>query len=295
MKMKKKKKRKAAEIRKIAYTISEAKETVRAWRKDGRGIGFVPTMGFLHEGHLSLIERAARENDKTAVSIFVNPAQFAPSEDFDGYPRDFRADADLCEKMGVDLLFCPDAKEMYPDGFVSFIDMDGLTRELCGKSRPTHFRGVCTVVNKLFNIILPDRAYFGQKDAQQCAVISKMVDDLNMNTEIVCCPTVRESDGLAKSSRNIRLNPAERAAATVLNRSVREGERLIASGERDAGRVRAAMRAIVEAEPSARIDYIEIVDGKSIEKIDVVRGPVLGAVAVFIGKIRLIDNFIREV
>jgi pantoate--beta-alanine ligase len=193
------------------------------------------------------------------------------------------------------LIFRPDAAEMYPDGFASFVDMDGLTRELCGKSRPTHFRGVCTVVNKLFNIIAPDRAYFGQKDAQQCAVISRMVSDLNMDTEIVCCPIVRERDGLAMSSRNTYLTPAERAAARVLSRAVFEGERLALSGERDAGKLRAAMRAIVEAEPLARIDYIEIVDGKSIEKIDVARGLVLGAIAVFIGKTRLIDNFLMEV
>jgi pantoate--beta-alanine ligase len=280
---------------KIAYTINEAKETVRTWKKAGHSIGFVPTMGFLHGGHQSLIRRAARENDKTVVSIFVNPTQFAPSEDFEGYPRDFRADAALCRETGADLIFCPDAAEMYPSDFVSFVDMDGLTRELCGKSRSTHFRGVCTVVNKLFNIIAPDRAYFGQKDAQQCAVISKMVSDLNMDTEIVCCPIVRERDGLAMSSRNIRLNPAERAAARVVSLAVSEGERLLASGERDAGKLRAVMRAIVEAEPLVRIDYIEIVDGKSIEKLDVARGLVLGAIAVFIGKTRLIDNFMLEV
>jgi pantoate--beta-alanine ligase len=280
---------------KIAYTINEAKETVRAWKKAGQSVGFVPTMGFLHGGHQSLIRRAARENDKTVVSIFVNPTQFAPSEDFEGYPRDFQADAVLCEEAGADLIFCPDAAEMYPSDFVSFVDMDGLTRELCGKSRPTHFRGVCTVVNKLFNIIAPDRAYFGQKDAQQCAVISKMVSDLNMDTEIVCCPIVRERDGLAMSSRNIRLNPAERAAARVVSLAVSEGERLALSGERDAEKLRAAMRAIVEAEPLARIDYIEIVDGKSVEKLDVARGLVLGAIAVFIGKTRLIDNFMSEV
>jgi pantoate--beta-alanine ligase len=280
---------------KIAYTIDEAKESIGTWKKDGYSIGFVPTMGFLHEGHQSLIQRSARENDKTAVSVFVNPTQFAPSEDFESYPRDFRADADLCEGMGVDLIFCPDAKEMYPDDFVSFVDMDGLTRELCGKSRPTFFRGVCTVVSKLFNIITPDRAYFGQKDAQQFAVIHRMARDLNMGVEVVRCPIVRESDGLAKSSRNTYLDPSERVAARVLSRAVFEGERLVASGERDPEKVCAAMRAILEGESLARIDYIEVVDGKSIEKIDTLQGSVLGAIAVFIGKTRLIDNFVCEV
>ncbi|MCL2703806.1 MAG: pantoate--beta-alanine ligase [Defluviitaleaceae bacterium] len=276
------------------HAIQETRQQIRKWKKSGYSIGFVPTMGALHEGHLSLIQRSAEENDKTAVSIFVNPMQFAPSEDLSSYPRNFIADSEFCEKMGADLIFNPTAEEMYANDFTTFVDMDRVTKELCGKSRPAHFRGVCTVVNKLFNIITPDRAYFGQKDAQQSAVINRMVRDLDMDVEIIRCPIVRENDGLAKSSRNIYLNPAERSAASILSKAIFEGERLVTSGERNPEKVISVMEAIIETEPLAKIDYIKIVDSSSIEKINIIQGSVLAAIAVFIGKTRLIDNFIFE-
>lgn len=279
----------------ITNTINETREQIKEWKKSGYSIGFVPTMGALHEGHQSLIQKSADENDKTVVSIFVNPMQFAPSEDLGSYPRDFKKDAELCGQMSVDLIFSPNADEMYASSSVTFVDMDRVTKELCGKSRPSHFRGVCTVVNKLFNIIMPDRAYFGQKDAQQLAVISRMVRDLDMDVEIVGCQIVREDDGLAKSSRNAYLNPAERSAAMILSKSVFEGERLVMEGERNPDIVISAMHEIIKTEPLARIDYIEIVDSSSIEKVETVQGSVLVAIAVFIGKTRLIDNFIAEV
>lgn len=275
----------------ILNTIQGTRERIKLWKKDGYSVGFVPTMGYLHEGHESLIQKAREENNKVVVSIFVNPTQFAPSEDFKSYPRDLTADAELCEKAGVDLIFNPDTQEMYDGSFCTFIDMDVVTKELCGKSRPTHFRGVCTIVNKLFNIISPDKAYFGQKDAQQLAVIRRMVKDLNMSVEIIGCPIVRESDGLAKSSRNTYLSPEERKAALILSKAIYEGEKLVKSGEQDAGKVVAAMRAVIETEPLARIDYVEIVDGETIEKINTIQGFVLAAIAVFVGKTRLIDNF----
>ncbi len=280
---------------KVTYKIQETKEQIKHWKKCGYSIGFVPTMGYLHEGHQSLMKKAVGENDKTAVSIFVNPMQFAPSEDFNSYPRDLQADIELCEKTGIDLVFNPNADEMYINDFCTFVDVDKITKELCGKSRPVHFRGVCTVVNKLFNIITPDRAYFGQKDAQQLAVIKRMVRDLNMDAEIIGCPIVRESDGLAKSSRNTYLSPAERKAARVLSKAVFEGERLVKSGERDAKKVITAMEDIIQTEPLAKIDYIEIVDSESIEKINTLQGRMLAAIAVIIGRTRLIDNFICEV
>lgn len=279
----------------IAKKIMEAKEQIKAWKKSEYSIGFVPTMGYLHEGHQSLIQRSVRENDKTVVSIFVNPTQFAPTEDFSKYPRDFGADVGLCESTGVDLIFSPNAEEMYISDHCTYTDMNSLTTELCGKSRPTHFRGVCTIVGKLFNIISPDRAYFGQKDAQQLAIIKRMVRDLNMDVEVIGCPIVREADGLAKSSRNNYLNPEERKAALVLSMAVLEGKRLIQSGERNAAIIITEMKNIIAAEPLAKIDYIEIVDDNSIEKINTVGGSVLVAIAVFIGNTRLIDNFIYEV
>jgi len=280
---------------KITYAIQETKDRIKAWKKSGYTIGFVPTMGFLHEGHLSLMRKSAQENAKTVVSIFVNPTQFSPSEDFSKYPRNFEADARMCEETGVDLIFSPGVEEMYMGDADTFVDIGKLSEELCGKSRPGHFRGVCTVVNKLFNIIMPDRAYFGQKDAQQLAVISRMVRDLNMNVEIVPCPIVREDDGLAKSSRNAYLSSGERVAAGVLYKAIIEGERLIKAGERNPEKITSEMKRIIAAEPLARIDYVEIVDGDSIEKISVVKGRVLAAAAVFIGKTRLIDNFTCEV
>lgn len=276
----------------IYEEVSKIKETVRAWRRDGLTVGLVPTMGYLHEGHRSLIDAARRANDRIVVSIFVNPMQFGPSEDFASYPRDLEKDAELCEDAGVDVIFHPTAEEMYTEGFCSYVDMNGLTTELCGKSRPTHFRGVQTVVLKLFNIVTPDRAYFGQKDAQQLAVIKRMVTDLNVGTEIVGCPIIREEDGLAKSSRNTYLNEEERKAALILHKSLKVGKALLESGETDAAAVKAAITAELETEPLAKIDYVDVVDFDTITPIEKIDGSVLVAIAVYIGKTRLIDNFL---
>lgn len=275
----------------IATTINEVRANVKAWKKEGLSVGFVPTMGYLHEGHGSLISRARAENDKIVVSIFVNPMQFGPGEDLESYPRDLDKDSAYCESLGADLIFHPEPEEMYTDGFCSYVDMSVLTEELCGLSRPVHFRGVCTVVNKLFNIVQPDQAYFGQKDAQQLAIIKRMVQDLNMDLEIIGCPIVREEDGLAKSSRNTYLSAGERQAALVLSRAVKLGQELVAGGETDAKKIVSEMRAFIEKEPLARIDYVKAVDGLTMQQIDTVKSPMLVALAVYIGKTRLIDNF----
>lgn len=276
----------------VVHTIKEVREAVKEWRKEGLSIGFVPTMGYLHEGHKSLVDRAVKDNDRVVVSVFVNPMQFGPTEDLDKYPRDLDADTRMCEAAGANLIFNPQPEEMYAEGFCSFVDMNGPTAELCGKSRPTHFRGVCTVVNKLFNIVTPDRAYFGQKDAQQLSVINRMVKDLNIPIEIVPCPIVREADGLAKSSRNTYLNAEERKAALILSRSIKLGQECVEKGERDTKTVLDKMRALISTEPLARIDYVEAVDLDSVQKVDTVKGKTLFAIAVYIGKTRLIDNFI---
>lgn len=276
----------------IAETVQEVREQVKAWRKEGLSVGLVPTMGYLHEGHKSLIDKAVKENDRVVVSVFVNPIQFGPSEDLASYPRDLNRDAKLCEDARADLVFHPEDGEMYFDDFCTYVDMDDLTKGLCGKTRPTHFRGVCTVVSKLFHIVAPDRAYFGQKDAQQLAVIRRMVRDLNFDMEIVGCPIVREADGLAKSSRNTYLNEEERAAAVVLHKGLNAGEELLKSGETDAARIINAVREVIEGEPLAKIDYVELVDWNTLKPVDAVQAEVLVAVAVYIGKTRLIDNFI---
>lgn len=278
----------------IATTVEQAKQTVRQWKAEGLTVGLVPTMGYLHEGHESLIKRAVAECDRVMVSVFLNPIQFAPNEDLTTYPRDFDADTVLIENAGADLVFHPEPSELYAPDACTFVNVEGITSELCGKTRPTHFRGVCTVVSKLMNISQADRAYFGQKDAQQLAVVRRMVRDLNMNVEVIGCPIVREEDGLAKSSRNTYLSPAEREAALVLSRAVREGQRLMKEGERDAKTILSAMRAIIEAEPLARIDYVEMVSWDGIKPVDVATSSVLVAMAVYIGKTRLIDNFIFE-
>lgn len=280
---------------KVVHTIKEVRETVKEWRKEGLSVGFVPTMGFLHEGHKSLIDKAVEQNDRVVVSVFVNPMQFGPTEDLDKYPRDLAADTRLCEAAGANLIFNPEPSEMYDEGFCSFVDMNGPTAELCGKSRPTHFRGVCTVVNKLFNIVQPDRSYFGQKDAQQLSVIRRMVKDLNIPVEVVPCPIIREADGLAKSSRNTYLNPEERQAALILSRAIKVGQHCVELGERDTHKVVEAMKALIETEPLARIDYVEAVDLDSVQKVDKVEGEVLFAMAVYVGKTRLIDNFIVNI
>ena len=279
----------------VIKTVREVREHVRAWRNEGLNVGLVPTMGFLHEGHRSLIERAVAENDRVVVSVFINPIQFAPNEDLESYPRDIEADRALCTDAGAAMIFNPEPAEMYPQGFCTAVDMNGLKFELCGKSRPIHFSGVCTVVTKLFNIVGPDRAYFGQKDAQQLAIIRRMVRDLNMPLEVVGCPIVREEDGLAKSSRNTYLNEQERAAALILSKTIFLGQKLVDEGERDAKKLIEAMEANIATEPLARIDYVDVVDAENIERIDRLEGDVLVAMAVYIGKTRLIDNFIASV
>lgn len=276
----------------IVSTTREVRSQVSQWRKEGLSVGLVPTMGYLHEGHKSLIDKAVEQNDRVVVSVFVNPIQFGPGEDLATYPRDLNRDAALCENAGADLIFHPEPENMYFDDFCTFIDMDGLTKGLCGRTRPTHFRGVCTVVGKLFNIVAPDRAYFGQKDAQQLAVIRRMVRDLNFNLEIVGCPIIREEDGLAKSSRNTYLSPEERKAAVILHKGLLKGKALAAEGETSAARIKQAIREVIETEPLAKIDYVDIVDFDSIQEIDTLKLPFLVAVAVYIGKTRLIDNFI---
>lgn len=277
----------------IVSTIDEVRKQVKEWRKEGQKIGFVPTMGYLHEGHMSLID-AAGENDKVVVSIFVNPMQFGPNEDLASYPRDLDHDAKLCEEHGVDLIFHPIPEEMYGDSFYAYVDMNTLTQELCGLSRPVHFRGVCTVVAKLFNIVTPDKAYFGQKDAQQLAIIKRMVKDLNMPLSIIGCPIIREEDGLAKSSRNTYLSPEERQAALVLSRSIFLGKEFVEKGERDCTKIIAAMTAEIEKEPLAKIDYVKIVDLDTMQQVKKIEGGILAAIAVYIGKTRLIDNFMYE-
>ena len=276
------------------YTIKEVREQVKAWKKEGLSVGLVPTMGYLHEGHASLIQKAVEQNDKVVVSVFLNPTQFGPTEDLEAYPRDFEADCKLCESIGAALVFHPEPSEMYASDFCTWVDMDVLSKTLCGKSRPIHFRGVCTVVSKLFNIVTPDRAYFGQKDAQQLAIIRRMVRDLNMDIEIVGCPIVREEDGLAKSSRNTYLNPEERKAALVLSKAVGLGQELIQKGERNADVIVEKMKQLIEEEPLAKIDYVQAVDAISIQPVAEIKGTVLVAMAVYIGKTRLIDNFIYE-
>lgn len=274
----------------LVHTIREVRAAVAAARREGKRIGFVPTMGALHEGHASLIARAAQECGFVVVSVFVNPLQFGPNEDYDKYPRTLPDDVALAAKMGAHLVFAPAVEEMYPEPQLTFVEVEKLTEGLCGASRPGHFRGVATVVTKLFNIVTPDAAYFGQKDAQQAAVIKRMVRDLCMPVEIVVCPTVREADGLAKSSRNLYLSPEERKAATVLYRALLAAEAAIRGGERDAERVRTVMQRTIAAEPLARIDYCAVVDAESLAPVSYIKDDVLLAVAVYIGSTRLIDN-----
>ncbi len=273
----------------VTSTVKETRDAVRQWKREGKTIGLVPTMGFLHEGHASLIKKCREENDIVVVSDFVNPTQFGPNEDLEAYPRDFDRDSALCESLGTDLIFHPQPEEMYHDPH-AYVSIDLLSETLCGKTRPIHFKGVCTVVSKLFHIVTPDRAYFGEKDAQQLAIIRKMTEDLNFDIQIVGCPIIREEDGLAKSSRNTYLNPEERKAALCLSKAVKAGQEVIYVGC-DSDLVLSRMRAIVEAEPLARIDYISMVDALTMQPVDRVEKDVLVAMAVYIGKTRLIDNF----
>ena len=279
----------------IATKIVDVRTKVNEWKKQGLKVGLVPTMGYLHEGHKSLIERAVKENDRVVVSVFVNPIQFGPTEDLATYPRDLERDSALCEDAGANLIFHPEKEEMYFDYFCTYVDMDNLTKVLCGKTRPIHFRGVCTVVSKLFNIVKPDRAYFGQKDAQQLAVVKRMVRDLNIDIEIVGCPIIREEDGLAKSSRNTYLSKEERQAATILSKSLKAAKKAIEDGEKDSNKIVQIIEDMINTEKLAKIDYVETVNSLTMEHVDKIEGSVLVAMAVYIGKTRLIDNFIYEV
>lgn len=278
---------------KIATTVLETRNTVKNWRKEGYTVGLVPTMGFLHEGHASLIKKCREQNDKVVVSVFVNPTQFGPNEDLEAYPRDLEKDKALCESLGADLIFYPEPSEMYQNP-KTYMNIEGLSDNLCGKSRPIHFKGVCTVVSKLFNIVAPDRAYFGQKDAQQLAIIKKMVQDMNFDVEVVGCPIVREEDGLAKSSRNTYLSDEERKAALCLSKSVKKGMKIIKEGI-SAKEVLDEMKKVINQEPLAKIDYVSMVDSLTMEDVETVDRDVLVAMAVYIGKTRLIDNFSFEV
>ena len=295
----------------IVKTIAEARRIVWRWKAEERTIGLCPTMGYLHEGHLSLMQASVRDNDITVASIFVNPMQFAPNEDLTKYPRDFERDCKMLEKEGVDMVFAPEPSEMYRDDFCTFVDMTVVSEGLCGRSRPVMFRGVCTVLTKLINIIYPNRMYIGKKDAQQLAVVRRMVRDLNFNLKVVGCPTVRESDGLAKSSRNTYLSPEQRQASRILSRTLRHAQETIAAagigrsggeagadaaGSAGAGLSSADMIARMEeelrTEPMADIDYVEIVDGLSMQPVQTLHEGDLVAMAVRIGDTRLIDNFI---
>lgn len=278
----------------IINRVNEIRKKVKEWKSKGLSVGFVPTKGFLHEGHESLMKKASEENDKVVVSIFVNPLQFGPKEDLAAYPRELERDSTICERAGADVVFHPENDEMYESDFSTFVDMTGLTKELCGESRPIHFRGVCTVVNKLFNIVCPDRAYFGEKDAQQLAIIKRMVRDLSVDVEIIGCPIVREKDGIAKSSRNTYLLKEERKAATILNKSLMKARKLIEDGERSSKSIINSIIQTINSEPMAKIDYVNVVDSLSIETVEIIGSSVLVAIAVFIGKTRLIDNFTYE-
>lgn len=279
----------------IVNTIEEIREQVKKIKNEGLSVGLVPTMGYLHEGHESLIKRASKENDKVVVSIFVNPTQFGENEDLDSYPRDLERDSIICKNAGADIIFNPNKEEIYNNGFSTFVEMNKLSNELCGKSRPTHFGGVCTVVSKLFNIVKPDKAYFGQKDAQQLAIIKRMVIDLNFDVEVIGCPIIREKDGLAKSSRNSYLSEEERKIATILNKALTHAKKIIFDGEKNSNIIVEAIKEVINKEPLATIDYIEVVDSVSIKPVEYIEMSVLVAIAVYIGKARLIDNFMYEV
>lgn len=279
---------------KVFKTIGEMKNITRDWTKSGFSIGFVPTMGCLHDGHASLIKKSVSQNDKTVVSIFVNPTQFGPEEDLDKYPRDFDSDLELCQNIGVDAIFFPEPSTMYSDNYNTYINVRQLTNNLCGKSRKNHFEGVCMVLTKLFNIVRPDCAYFGKKDAQQLCVVKRMVEDLNFDLKIIGCDIVRESDGLAMSSRNKYLSADERKAALCLSQSLNLAKNLIDSGQIDVDIIRSDMIEFISKQPLATVDYVEIVDGCNLQPITCITKPCLIAIAVYIGKTRLIDNFYYE-
>lgn len=281
---------------KIINNVDALRAIIKSQKSEGKSIGFVPTMGFLHEGHLSLVREAKANNDFVVTSIFVNPTQFGENEDLDAYPRDLEGDQNKLINEGVDVLFYPSVEEMYPNGYVTFVDVEGaITDILCGTSRPGHFRGVATIVTKLFNMVAPDRAYFGQKDAQQVSVIQRMVKDLNMAIEVVPCPIYREPDGLAMSSRNAYLTEEQRKDALVLSQSLKKAKTLIDEGERNAKVIIEAIVDKIKSVDYAIIDYVEIVDAVTLERIEVLSGEVLIAIAVLVGKPRLLDNLRLEV
>ena len=279
----------------IAETIAQVRAQVKEWKKQGLTVGLVPTMGYLHEGHASLVDKAVSMCDRVVASDFVNPTQFGPNEDLESYPRDFDRDCALLEEHGCSMVFHPSVEEMYAPDAATFVEiLSDMPKQLCGKTRPIHFRGVCTVVSKLFNIVTPDKAFFGQKDAQQLAIIRRMVRDMSYGIEIIGCPIVREADGLAKSSRNTYLSAEERQAALVLSKAVFLGEKLVREGEKDADKLVSEMKACIEAEKLAKIDYVSAVDAVTMETVHRIDRPVLVAMAVYIGKTRLIDNFLTE-
>lgn len=278
----------------VVSTVEEVRSIVKAEKAKGKTIGFVPTMGYLHEGHVSLITKAREQNDFVIVSIFVNPTQFGPNEDFSVYPRDLGRDAKLSEDAGADLIFHPTVDIMYPEGSKTTVDVSDITERLCGASRPGHFKGVTTVVTKLFNIVAPHRAYFGEKDAQQLTVLQKMIVDLNVDIDIIPCPIVREEDGLAMSSRNVNLTEEDRKAALVLSRSLMTAKEKILQGEKKVGTIQSLIKFMTDQEPKVTIDYIEIVDGFTLEPIEIINGKILIALAAKVGKVRLIDNVIME-
>ena len=277
---------------KIITQINEMRSVVSGIKSRGKTIGFVPTMGYLHEGHLSLVRESFREADVTVVSIFVNPTQFGPREDFMEYPRDMNRDSEILEREGVDYLFAPPADEMYPERYKTYVEVHDLQDKLCGRSRPGHFRGVCTVVLKLFNIINPDISFFGQKDAQQAIILKRMVQDLNLEVKIEVLPIIREEDDLALSSRNTYLGQEERKAALSLSKSLKEAQSMIEDGQRDSEAIIKRIRELINMEPLAKIDYVEIVDTDKLDPIARIEKEALVALAVFIGKVRLIDNTI---
>ncbi|SDC84828.1 MULTISPECIES: pantoate--beta-alanine ligase [unclassified Candidatus Frackibacter] len=280
---------------KIIKEIYKIREFIKEERAKGKEIGFVPTMGYLHKGHLALMETAKEENDIVVTSIFVNPTQFGPDEDYDEYPRDLKRDTELAAEVGVDLIFAPQPEEIYLSGAATTVSVEGLTDHLCGAHRPGHFDGVCTIVTKLFNIVNPNRAYFGQKDAQQVLVVKRMVKDLNFDIEIVTVPIIREDDGLAISSRNKYLDKEEREAALVLFKALELADDLINAGLRDANVIKEKLVEKIEAEPLAEIDYVGIVGQERLETLNRIEGKVLIALAVYIGETRLIDNLMLEV
>jgi len=279
---------------KVIETIQEMQQYVDEAKLAGKKIGLVPTMGYLHEGHMSLVDKSRFEDDITIVSIFVNPTQFGPKEDLEAYPRDFEADRKKCEESGVDVIFYPDEKEIYPNVHLTWIDVDVITDKLCGKSRPTHFRGVATIVAKLFNIVKPNKAYFGQKDYQQSLVIMKMVKDLNLDVKIVTCKIIREKDGLAMSSRNRYLNETERKEAIVLYQALERAKWIITQGEKRVESIKFEIKQMIQ-KTSGQIDYIEVLNAKNLDNLDVIKEKILIALAVKFGKARLIDNMVIDV